>query len=100
MQLGATVSGSAVVLDEALVADNGFTCSAVYAITADDVNNLERDSTVTVYAKDVYGYEVSDSDAELVDLHQVKEEVVCSERHYAPCEGHQAGRVRDMVDDV
>ena len=70
--VGATVSGSAVVLDEALVADNGFTCSAVYAITTDDVNNLERDNTVTVYAKDVFGYEVSASHAELVDLHQVK----------------------------
>lgn len=65
------VSGNAVTLADPLVVDNWVTCAAVHVVTFDDVENLERESTATVQAGDIFGYEVSASDAEVVVLDQV-----------------------------
>lgn len=67
-----TVAGNAVVLVDPLVVDDWFTCAAMHILTSDDVDNLERDSTATVSAKDVYDFEVSASDTEVVELDQVR----------------------------
>lgn len=46
-------------------------CRGNYAVTADDIDNLERMTNTTVTAKDEYGYGVNHSYTEIVGLSQV-----------------------------
>lgn len=66
-----------IVVDEAVHLTNDLpmgkelSCSYLYALTADDVINLEREAVGRVTASDSYGYRVEATDAERVSLSQV-----------------------------
>lgn len=66
------VFGHAIALADPLVVDDWVTCAAVRVVTSDDVDNLKRNPSAIVSAEDVYGDEVSASDANMVVLNQVR----------------------------
>lgn len=61
----------AVYLTNDLAMGKELSCSFVYALTADDIVNLEREAIGKVTASDSYGYHVEATDAETVSLSQV-----------------------------
>lgn len=54
-----------------LEVDRDISCSYTYVLTAEDVDNLERNAVVKVTGKDEYGYEVDASVTAEVSLSQV-----------------------------
>lgn len=65
------VDGDKVVLRSPLAVDGGVTCTGTHEVTASDVDNLERESTATVNAVDVYEYIVRATATTSVALEQV-----------------------------
>ena len=65
------VQGDRVVLASSLALDAEVTCTGSHAVTAADVNNLERDSSASVTAVDGYMTEIQDERTVTVGLDQV-----------------------------
>ncbi|CAB1117937.1 unnamed protein product [Ectocarpus sp. CCAP 1310/34] len=65
------VEGDGVVLASSLALDAEVTCTGFHAVTAADVDNLERHSSASVTAVDVYMTEIQDERTVTVGLDQV-----------------------------
>lgn len=70
--MDATVTENTIVLADSLAVGDWFMCAASHILTSGDIDDLERDSFATGFAKDWYDFEVSASDAEVVKLNQVR----------------------------
>lgn len=81
-----------VVLTSLLAADDSVLCTGTYALTGDDVDNLGRESLVTVSAQDKYGNDVVASVAETVTLEQVRSVRIISRCTHCYCRCRPATR--------
>ncbi|CAM9230892.1 unnamed protein product [Scytosiphon promiscuus] len=89
--------GESLVLIAPLVAGESVVCTGVYTLTAGDVNDLMRESLVTVEAEDQYGYEVVSSADDTVVLEQVGSVRVEVSHFYAKEAGAEAAATTDNV---
>lgn len=88
-----SVAGSTIVL-ESLAVNGLVVCTGTFMLSADDVDNLERESGATVAAVDKYGYSVGAAATALVVLSQVVtrnvDSTIVNRRHqqyFPPSEG-------------
>lgn len=76
-----------VIFANPLAAGDAVECTGTYTLSPDDVENLRRESVVTVEAKDEDGYRVGKSVTETVPLNQASEKYSVDQ---SPCSRHWA----------